>query len=124
MCSTAVTSFPNQNLKATVGCHTLCLLQNRSNFPLQTGDCSWAGGRREGGRERETKKGSFCTVYQIFLLFLLPSFLQFYKLNDSQINQQNYFSLKYDNKASEKFHNSVQFHCSITLLNISTYNYL
>lgn len=69
-CSVAVTSFSNQNLKATVRCHTLCLLENRSNFPLQTGDCSWAGG---GGRERgRLRKGAFILSTRFFFSFYHP----------------------------------------------------
>lgn len=62
----------HHNLKATVGCHTLCLLQNRSNFPLQTGDCSWAGRGREGGTER-LRKAAFVLSTRFFFYFYHPS---------------------------------------------------
>lgn len=69
-CSIAVTSFSNYNLKATVRCHTLYLLQNRSNFPLQTGDCSWAGGG--GGERGRLRKGAFLLSTRFFISFCHP----------------------------------------------------
>lgn len=71
-CSAAVNSFSNQNLKATVGCHTLCLLQNRSNFPLQTGDCSWTGGG--GGERGRLRKGAFILSNRFFFSSYQPPF--------------------------------------------------
>lgn len=76
MCSIAVTSFSNQNLKATVGCHTLCLLQNRSNFPLQTGDCSWAGGGRVRERDEERQLLYYLPDFSSISTTLLPTILQ------------------------------------------------